>query len=316
MLNSTIPDNTYEVRIHDNGISPVVFHVPRFSAHHQKYWEKKKAVKLDILQKIADTVISQPYQLDPELYLQTTYQKEKIKLYRPNHDAVHAARVYAYSKQIMRIIMREAPTRWQNVISQLTAPEQAILFLGAFCLRLGRLNEDSGRGSKHTLYSAILFEQIANQLGFNPNLVANTKEAMYCKAPRSEDRSRYHGFTGESEQISLDKATLFNKVFSLSHKADLVRCWDAKGDQKFDAIYQPLVHGLHQFLENEAQSTQYSLNLLNYAANACIATGNKVHLDSPTNNIHYAYGYNKKKKAKCVKDITYCLDKISQIPKC
>lgn len=303
-----------QISVQEENESSISFTIPKFNIEHQFYWLKDKKVLIDIMQKISDITINQAYQLAPELFLNAKLDDKAFKIYRPNHDVTHAMRQFFYAQRLLITIQESGPERWKNVTLKLTQEETAILTLASFCLRIGRLNEDSDKsGSKHKLYSARLFEYIANQLGFSVELVNNVRDAMYCKKPKLRETERYNGFSGISEELKLDKAKFFREVFYLSHHVDLVRCWGSKGEHKFNAIYEPILKHLLYLLEDKDQSESSTISLMNYAANACIATGNKVYLISPEHKLHFDEKYRKGLKARCVKDVGHCFKKLHSL---
>lgn len=314
MLDNTIKQKVV-VKLENDIRSPLIFEIPVFQEVDQKYWEKEADILISIFQKIAEVTINQAYQLAPEIYLDTKIDNKPFRIYKQNHDVTHAARQVSYKNVLLDLIQEHTQEkRFKQAITDLTPEEQGILSLATYCLRIGRLNEDGEKaGSQHTRYSAELFADIAMQLGHDRSLIDNVKQAMYSKKPKFIENSRYHGFVGNTNEEKLDKSKLFREIFHLAHQADLVRCWDARGDAKFNNIYEPMLKQLNYLLGNATQMQQDAVDLIDYAARSCVATGNKVHIKSDEHHILFDYDYHKKKKGRCVKDVHFCFESLSKV---
>lgn len=285
----------------NNNGDTVSFEIPKFDYPYKFYWEKSLKIELEILQKIVDISINKPYPLEPNTYLSTKLHGEPFKIYRQNHDSTHGLRQYFYIDYLLTSLKKSATSEWVNIIDSLTTAEIAILKLSAFCLRIGRLNEaNKKQGSLHEIHSSELFESIAAQLGFNENLIKNTKNAMIKSKA--------------DEMINNDISVthIFYKFLDMAHRADLVRCWNSKEDKKFPSIYNKLVSEFLFFVNDLSSSEKRSIELMDYAAKACIMTGNKVKLFSPQHSIEYNYPYVKRKKAKCT-NIEYGVKQLNKI---
>ncbi len=267
-------DKSVEVAPAQDG-TRIIFSIPTFQLSFKFFWTKESSVFAEVLQTIANTIINQAYKLTPEVFFEAKYNDETVQLYHPNHDTTHAIRQMIYGQRYLELTEIHGQKIWMDTLKECTPEEIACMLLAFYCLRIGRITEEGVH--QHTLRSAQLFELLATQLGFIDLLVANIKAAMHDSKPTLADKHRYNGFAGTSE-VQFRKALLVHKLVEIVHRVDLVRCWDSKGELKFQVIRDPLVKALTGLLGDEALAKRVAIEFMNYACRLCVETGNKVNL--------------------------------------
>jgi len=289
----------------------IEFDFPKFGRDSQKYWEQSDlSIEYDILQKISDIIINIPYKLTPSDFKVGRIKDKNFTVYHPNHDSTHALRQWITSQKILTNIGDMGSQRWQSIVLAFTLQEQACIRLAAFCLRIGRLNEDSVHaGSQHMLRSAEMFKTVASQLGFDIALIQNISDAMHLRKPKFIEEERYNGLLGKDNEQKLDKAKLAREVLNMVHRMDLVRCWDSKGMAKYQAIRQPVLKSLNYLLEDTEKAEILSEAYLRFACSLCVKTGSKVKLLELGVNTPYKINL----KAQCTESLAPCAEKLLKV---
>ncbi len=289
----------------------ISFDFPEFGIAYQRYWEKDDiSIEYNILQDISDTIINIPYKLDASDFKVGKVKGKEFTVYHPNHDSTHAIRQWVTAQSLLTSIDALGSGRWKGVVANLTLQEKACIRLVAFCLRIGRLNEDSVHvGSQHILRSAEMFEIIASQLGFEDTLVQNISAAMSQGKPKLIEEARYNGFSGDDNEQKLDKAKLAREVLNMVHRMDLVRCWNSKRLAKYQAIKKPIVKSLNYLLEDAEMAETLSVAYLRFACTLCEETGNKVKVVEL--DVDSLYKMNL--KARCTESLAPCAEKLLKI---
>tara|TARA_R110002110_G_scaffold415807_1_gene656407 strand:- start:15994 stop:16923 length:930 start_codon:yes stop_codon:yes gene_type:complete len=290
----------------------IEFDFPEFGKKHTKYWEKTLLLEWDVLQTISDVIINIPYKLDISDFKVGKVNSKEFTVFHPNHDSTHATRQWIISQRLLTSISEMGSNRWRNIAKSFTREENACVRLAAFCLRIGRLNEDSVHlGSQHVLRSAQMFQILATQLGFGLSLLRNIAEAMSKGKPKFIAQERYNGFEGEEDEQKLDKAKLAREVLNMTHRMDLVRCWDSKGTKKYKAIKEPIVKSLHYLLEDAEMAEILSVAYLRFACKLCECTGSKVKVLEL--DVHAPYQIDL--KASCTQSLGDCAEKLLSLNK-
>lgn len=289
----------------------IAFDFPKFGIAYQRYWEKDDIfIEYNILQDISDTIINIPYKLEASDFKIGKIKGKAFTVYHPNHGSTHAIRQWVMVQNLLTSTGVLGSERWKNIVANFTSQEKASIRLAAFCLRIGRLNEDSVHiGSQHILRSAEMFEIMASQLGFKNILIQNISDAMSQGKPKIIEEARYNGFSGDDNEKKLDKAKLVREVLNMVHRMDLVRCWSSKGLAKYQAIKNPIVKSLNYLLEDAEMAETLSIAYLRFACTLCEETGNKVKVLEL--DVHSPYKMNL--KARCTESVAPCAEKLLKI---
>lgn len=293
------------------GGKPVSFIIPDIRPW-ARFWEKDIPIA-GLFQIISNYIINQPYVDEPERVLEAQLNKQIFRVFHDNHDTVHAIRQYFYIRHFLNVVLARSQNGMRIVANAYTPEERACFEFATYCIRTGRTCEMSSKlDTTLRKRGADIFKVLALQLEFKPELIESVRLLMFTDFAHNAEvvMPMLSGFEG-THDVKYGKAFLLSLLFNATHRVDLVRCWNAKGEKKFGEIKDYLVEKLNFMLEHPALAERFALDFMKYAAKLCIATGTKVWLP--------ALGFDKKNhaktKAKCTKNVAYCLEKIEKIEK-
>jgi SidE phosphodiesterase (PDE) domain len=200
---------------------------------------------------------------------QTSEKINGTLVHRPNHNGTHLMRQVFYTDQICELIenkgTHDAQTRLRNL-------NKENLKLAVYLLRAGRENEGHGRNAQtdtnHKVRSAQIYEAYAEQLGIDAKTIEMTKNVIAQSAAPWE-------FVPDDLKKDPEFAFLYS-IVSTAHELDLVRCYppsklDAKGGSNEH------IEGHLGYLLGQPNTTACKDRLVNFAKEACIATGESIH---------------------------------------
>ena len=198
------------------------------------------------------------------------FQVDGRYVYRPNHNGTHSARQVRYLEALFDLIEKKGNKEVQTALNELTGEEKFNLKLGAYFLRVGRVDESDHRTpfpDNYARRSAQIYEQYAKQLGVRSEVIDWVKMLIEnsCKAP--------------SHHVSSTKNKLGYMLLIMVHEIDLVRCY---GKKFFNTKLSLIRNYLNYFVNNNISSRDKDVlrdKLVTLGQDLCRATGE-----------HLAYG--------------------------
>lgn len=258
----------------------------------KKFWNLPNAEEYftKVLVKFSADMINQPYVDDRWRVLAHNDQV----VYRPNHDSMHSCRQLNTLNYLLEKLKLKNE-KISTVIKSFTPEEIFCLKLGMFSYSAGRTNEKEGEKDTSNIdRSAAIFSIIANQLGFNPQLIKSVQSCIQENVKHDEflnDKLVISGFTGDQLMQNL-KTGVSKKLLDICHEVDLIRCpgrWAKhfNTEEKFQDAYKKnsavksikfmTLDQINTLLGKDVSNIEMVDELLSLSKNSCELTGTPVH---------------------------------------
>lgn len=196
-----------------------VFYSYRSVENFIKYWSEADSTekKYNLYRQLSEDLIEIPYVDNPKDYM---FRFNRIA-YHTNHGTTHGLRLTKYFNHYLQAIKLYGDSENKKKTA-MSREEEHCLELALFLFRSGRTNELGWSGDpSYSPRSAVIFTQIAIELGFNTRLVKEIAECFDYKKTLTNKNS-----VGEpSAATGLEKASLYQGLFKLCHQSDLIRCF-------------------------------------------------------------------------------------------
>ena len=218
-------------------------------------------------------------------------------IHRKNHNGTHSAKQARLLKALFALVEKVGPPT-------LTQEERMHLFLAAYLLRTGRVDESDFRHRHPDDFytrSALIYEAYARQFSDNEDLIGWVKKLIFNSVKPKGVR--------EADIDSNPKNRLGFELLSTAHELDLIRCFDKS---KIETETKP---SLRERLEallpetSEEEREAYLEQLMEFSKGLCAATGCKRAYDGASGDDELF--------ARCSTDGAFCWQQISavEIPK-
>lgn len=215
----------------------------------------------EIFSVINEFTINKPYSHDPSQKLDSG---NKI-IFRPGHNGVHSARQARYVEVLFDMVLSQSPEPVKQIMRSLSEEEKLNLKLGAFLLRAGRAGEFNHLEDDYIARSTMIYEAYARQLGVNPSTLQWMRKILINNSkPKA---------TADAEVLSDPKASFCLDLLNIAHQIDLVRCFDPV---RIQLHVKDINAGLGRLIPDPNVQTAVQEKLLQFAINACLATGDRV----------------------------------------
>jgi len=198
-------------------------------------------------------------------------------VHRKNHNGTHSAKQARFLEALFSLMEKAGS-------SSLTQEERMHLFLAAYVLRTGRVDE-SDFSHRHPddfyIRSALIYEAYAKQFSNNEDLIGWVKKLIFNSVKPEGVR--------ETDIDRNPKNRLGYELLSTAHELDLIRCF---GESKIETETKPsLRERLEALLPNATNDEReaYLKQLMEFAKRLCEATGCKRAYDSaPGDDVLFA----------------------------
>lgn len=244
--------------------TPVLIPIGQFKAGTNLSYENLTYI-FDV---INENTICQPYFIEDQRALK--YQDQVA--FRPNHEGTHSARQAFFVEVLISLLNIHGTEEVRNV--SFSEEDQLNLLLGAYCLRIGRIDEKgSGEGEPYKERSAQVYEAYAQQLNIPTNTIEWVKRLI---------------ISGSSPFVPIEpKSKIACLLLSTAHQIDLVRCSGAgrlapvppagRTSVGIDRIIlRRNIHALFGTQSDQEADEKYIDPLLDFGAQTCIKTGCRV----------------------------------------